>query len=77
MTLGTAFCAGFTLPELEPAVSVFSSLLKAFSEGLVVVGGAVLVLLLVLEAIGEVTWSNAFLTNSRLEIEKNATNLPI
>ena len=70
MTLGTAFCAGFAPPELEPGVSAFSSLLGAFSEGLVFVGGAVLVLCLVLETIGELTWSVALLTNSRLEIEK-------
>ena len=42
MTLGTAFCAGFALPELEPGVSAFFSLLGPFSEGLVFVGGAVL-----------------------------------
>ena len=70
MALGTAFFAGFALPELEPGVSAFSSLLGAFSEGLVFVGGAVLVLCLVLEAISELTWSVALLINSRLEIEK-------
>ena len=70
MTLRTAFCAGFALPELEPGVSVFCLLLVAFSEGLVFVGDASLVLCLVLEAISEVTWSVALLTNSRLEIEK-------
>ena len=70
MTLGTAFCAGFALPELESDVSAFFSLLGAFSEGLVFVGSAVLVLCIVLEAIGELTWSVALLTNSRLEIEK-------
>ena len=55
MTLRTAFCAGIALPELEQGVSPFSSLLRVFSEGLVFVGGAILVSLLVLAAIGEVT----------------------
>ena len=52
---------------------LFFSLLGAFSEGLVFCGRCrfvVLVLCLVLEAIGELTWSVALLTNSRLEIEK-------
>ena len=42
----------------------------AFSEGLIFVGGAILVLLLVLVAISEVNLSVDFLTNSRLEIQK-------
>ena len=70
MTLGTAFFAGFALPELEPGVSAFSSLLGAFSEGLVFVGGAILVLCLVLEAIREVTWSVAFWQTPGLKLKK-------
>ena len=38
-------------------------------------GGAILVLLLVLDAIGKVTWSVALLTNSRLEMEKKCNGL--